>query len=61
MIFANELQDECIKGTQIGYSIEQSIMLYEHLMADGTQAHTLFGMYENFIKVWSNKFFTFIF
>ena len=28
-----DLQDECVKLTQYGYSIEQAVMVYEHLMA----------------------------
>lgn len=58
MSFAKEFQDECIKVSQNGYSIEQAIMLYEHLMGDNALACTFFGMCEDFRKVWLNKFFT---
>ncbi|KAH7663144.1 hypothetical protein IHE45_14G034500 [Dioscorea alata] len=55
--FAVEIQDECMKLTHYEYSIEQVLMVYEHLMADDTRARTFFGMHEEFHKVWVRKFF----
>ncbi|KAH7655530.1 hypothetical protein IHE45_18G017700 [Dioscorea alata] len=55
--FAVEIQYECMKLTHYGYSIEQTLMVYEHLMANDTHARTFFGMREEFRKVWVKKFF----
>ena len=55
--FAKDVEDECMKLTQYGYSIDQILMVYEHLMSDEARARMFFGMRQELRMAWANKFF----